>query len=74
MNGGRGNRSPAEGAAVVVKLAILGVDGPTGGFFGTIFPISTMSTAPPTASPATTLHKQAYNSPRHGRIGFRFVF
>lgn len=29
-----GNRTPAQGAEVVVRYATLGADGPTGGFFG----------------------------------------
>ncbi|MEV4620551.1 SDR family NAD(P)-dependent oxidoreductase [Asanoa sp. NPDC049573] len=34
MNNHAGLQSPADGAAVVVRLATLGADGPTGGFFG----------------------------------------
>ncbi|MEO3767302.1 SDR family NAD(P)-dependent oxidoreductase [Streptomyces sp. B8F3] len=34
INGHSGFLTPAEGAAVVVRLATLGEDGPTGGFFG----------------------------------------
>ena len=33
MNGHRGYRTPAQGAAIVVRLATLPPDGPTGGFF-----------------------------------------
>lgn len=34
LNGHRGHRTPAQGAAVAVRLAALGPDGPTGGFHG----------------------------------------
>ncbi|NUT48981.1 MAG: SDR family oxidoreductase [Saccharothrix sp.] len=34
LNGHRGHRTAAEGAAVAVRLATLGPDGPTGGFHG----------------------------------------
>ena len=34
LNGHTGSRSVEQGAAVVVSLAVLGEDGPTGGFFG----------------------------------------
>lgn len=34
MNDGRGPLTPAEGAAEPVRFALLGPDGPTGGFFG----------------------------------------
>jgi Dehydrogenases with different specificities (related to short-chain alcohol dehydrogenases) len=33
MNGHRGHRTPAQGAAIAVRLATLPPDGPTGGFF-----------------------------------------
>ena len=33
MNGYRGHRTPAQGAAIAVRLATLPPDGPTGGFF-----------------------------------------
>ncbi|QFZ20235.1 SDR family oxidoreductase [Saccharothrix syringae] len=34
LNGHRGHRTAAQGAAVAVRLATLGPDGPTGGFHG----------------------------------------
>ncbi|MGI8448768.1 MAG: hypothetical protein ACR2MP_16630 [Streptosporangiaceae bacterium] len=33
FNGFRGTRTPEQGAAIVVRLATLGEDGPTGGVF-----------------------------------------
>jgi len=33
MNGFRGQRTAAQGAAAVIPLALLPADGPTGGFF-----------------------------------------
>jgi hypothetical protein len=33
-NGGRGFKTAEQGAAIAVRLATLGADGPTGGFFG----------------------------------------
>lgn len=33
FNNFRGTRTPAEGASIAIKLATLGPDGPTGGFF-----------------------------------------
>ncbi|QFG21892.1 SDR family NAD(P)-dependent oxidoreductase [Actinomadura sp. WMMB 499] len=38
-NGHTGHLTPAQGAAVVVRLATLGADGPTAGFFGEEGPI-----------------------------------
>ncbi|MFV2178275.1 SDR family NAD(P)-dependent oxidoreductase [Actinomadura sp. LOL_016] len=38
-NGRTGHLTPAEGAAVVVRLATLGADGPTAGFFGADGPL-----------------------------------
>ncbi len=34
LNGNSGILTPEEGAAAVIKMALLGLDGPTGGFFG----------------------------------------
>ncbi|MEX5544027.1 SDR family oxidoreductase [Pseudomonas pergaminensis] len=34
LNGNSGVLTPEEGAATVIKMALLGSDGPTGGFFG----------------------------------------
>lgn len=34
LNGNSGLLTPEEGAATVIKMALLGPDGPTGGFFG----------------------------------------
>ncbi|MEX5594080.1 SDR family oxidoreductase [Pseudomonas orientalis] len=34
LNGNSGILTPEEGAATVIKMALLGLDGPTGGFFG----------------------------------------
>lgn len=34
LNGNSGVLTPEEGAATVIKMALLGPDGPTGGFFG----------------------------------------
>ncbi|NYI04593.1 SDR family oxidoreductase [Allostreptomyces psammosilenae] len=39
INGHRGFLTPAQGAAVVVRLATLGADGPTAGFFGEAGPL-----------------------------------
>jgi NAD(P)-dependent dehydrogenase (short-subunit alcohol dehydrogenase family) len=39
LNGHRGFRTVAEGAAVIVTLATLDADGPTGGFFNDEGPI-----------------------------------
>jgi NAD(P)-dependent dehydrogenase (short-subunit alcohol dehydrogenase family) len=39
-NAHTGHLSPADGAAVVVRLATLGADGPTGGFFGQDGPVA----------------------------------
>jgi len=39
INHHTGHRTAAQGAAVVVRLATLGADGPTGGFFGEEGPI-----------------------------------
>ena len=40
FNGHRGTRTPAEGAAIAIRLATLDQDGPTGGFFDDDGPIA----------------------------------
>lgn len=40
FNGFRGTRTPAEGAAIAIRLATLPIDGPTGGFFDDNGPIT----------------------------------
>ena len=39
LNGFTGYRTPAQGAAIAVRLATLRVDGPTGGFFNDEGPV-----------------------------------
>ncbi|GAA3907955.1 hypothetical protein [Actinoplanes auranticolor] len=39
LNGFTGYRTPAQGAAIAVRLATLGPDGPTGGFFNDDGPV-----------------------------------
>jgi NAD(P)-dependent dehydrogenase (short-subunit alcohol dehydrogenase family) len=39
LNGRSGNRSPEQGATIVIKLATLDDDGPTGGFFDETEPV-----------------------------------
>lgn len=33
LNGHRGTQSAGEGAEIIVRMALIGADGPTGGFF-----------------------------------------
>jgi NAD(P)-dependent dehydrogenase (short-subunit alcohol dehydrogenase family) len=40
LNGHRGTRRPAEGAAIAIELATIGPDGPTGGLFDDSGPIA----------------------------------
>jgi NAD(P)-dependent dehydrogenase (short-subunit alcohol dehydrogenase family) len=39
LNGFTGYRTPAQGAAIAVRLATLGADGPTGGYFSDDGPV-----------------------------------
>jgi NAD(P)-dependent dehydrogenase (short-subunit alcohol dehydrogenase family) len=39
LNGHRGFKTPAEGARVAVRMAQVGADGPTGGFFNEAGPL-----------------------------------
>ncbi|MEU0936317.1 SDR family NAD(P)-dependent oxidoreductase [Embleya sp. NPDC005971] len=39
LNGHRGTQSVEEGAEIVVRMAMIGADGPTGGFFDTNGPV-----------------------------------
>lgn len=39
LNGHRGTQTIEEGAEIIVRMAMIGTDGPTGGFFGKAGPV-----------------------------------
>lgn len=39
LNGHRGTQTIEDGAEIIVRMAMIGTDGPTGGFFGKAGPV-----------------------------------
>jgi hypothetical protein len=39
LNGHNGTQTIEEGAEIIVRMAMIGADGPTGGFFSTAGPV-----------------------------------